>query len=92
VRSHPLTIGRTTGVAFDHREDFYTALAEACRANGIRQGYIPMFIAGFVEARLAGTCDKLDDPQAPVWSLRPVTSPAEHLRPARHQDPGQRGV
>jgi predicted DNA-binding protein with PD1-like motif len=74
VRSHPLTIGRTIGVAFDHGEDFYTALAEACRSNGIRQGYIPMFIAGFAEARLVGTCDKLDDPQAPVWSAVHLTN------------------
>lgn len=68
MRSHEMTIGRTIGVTFDHGEDFFTALAEACRTNNVRQGYIPMFIAGFAEARIVGACDKLDDPAAPVWS------------------------
>ncbi len=68
MRSRELTFGRSFGVAFDHGEDFFTALAEFCRTNGVRQGYIPMFIAGFAEAEIVGTCSKLDDPQAPVWS------------------------
>lgn len=68
MRSHELTIGRSFGVAFDHGEDFFTALAEFCRANEVRQGYIPTFIAGFAEAKIVGTCQQLDDPQAPVWS------------------------
>lgn len=54
MRSHEMTIGRTIGVTFDHGEDFFTALAEACRTNNVRQGYIPMFIAGFAEARIVG--------------------------------------
>lgn len=68
MRTHDLTIGRTFGVTFDHDEDFLAAVGEACRANGIRQGYIPMFIAGFAEARIVGTCERLDDPVAPVQS------------------------
>lgn len=68
MRSHALTIGRSFGVTFDHGEDFCTALAEFCRANQVRQGYIPTFIAGFAEAKIVGTCQQLDDPQAPVWS------------------------
>jgi len=68
MRSHALTIGRSFGVTFDHGEDFFTALAEFCRVNQVRQGYIPTFIAGFAEARIVGTCQQLDDPQAPVWS------------------------
>ncbi len=74
VRSHELSLGRTFGVAFDHGEDFFTALGEFCRANGIRQGYIPMFIAGFAEVEVVGTCSKLDDPQAPVWSSVHLTN------------------
>lgn len=27
-----------------------------------------MFLAGFSEVELVGTCEKLDDPRAPVWS------------------------
>ena len=74
VRSVPLTLGRSFGVAFDHGEDFYPALAEFCRANGVRQGYIPSFIAGFSEVDLVGTCDKLDDPATPVWSRVHLTN------------------
>ena len=39
-----------------------------CRQHGIRQGYVTMFIAGFEEAEIVGTCEKLKDPKAPVWS------------------------
>ncbi len=68
MRSHELNIGRTFAVAFDHGDDFYGALDEFCQQNGVRQGYIPTFIAGFAEVKVVGTCEKLDDPQAPVWS------------------------
>ncbi len=68
MRATQVTIGHTFGVTFDHGDDFYTALAEVCRAHQIRQGYIPMFIAGMREVDLVGTCEKLEDPDAPVWS------------------------
>ena len=68
MRSHELTLGRSFGVAFDHGEDFFDALTEFCRTNGVRQGYIPMFIGGFSEIEIVGSCAKLDNPQAPVWS------------------------
>jgi hypothetical protein len=68
VRSHQLTVGRTFGVAFDHGEDFFAALTEFCHTNQVRQGFIPGFIAGLSEVDLVGTCDRLDDPAAPVWS------------------------
>ena len=68
MRTHPVTIGRTIAVVFDHGEDFLTALAEACREHDLRQGYIPMFIAGLSTAEIVGTCQRLDDPRAPVWS------------------------
>ena len=74
VRSHELSLGRTFGVAFDHGEDFFAALSEFCRANGVRQGFIPMFIAGFAEVQVVGTCGKLDDPKAPVWSSVHLTN------------------
>jgi predicted DNA-binding protein with PD1-like motif len=74
VRSHDLTLGRTFGVVFDHGEDFFTALAEFCRTNNVRQGYIPSFIAGFSEVEIVGTCDKLDDPAAPVWTKVHLTN------------------
>lgn len=55
-------------VVFDHGDDFSTALVDACRMHGIRQGYVPMFIAGFSSVDLVGTCQRLEDPRAPVWS------------------------
>ncbi|MGH3713262.1 MAG: PPC domain-containing DNA-binding protein [Micromonosporaceae bacterium] len=78
MRSHELTIGRTFGVAFDHGEDFYTALTEFCRANDVQQGYIPTFIAGFAEAKIVGTCQELEDPKAPVWSHVYLTNVEAH--------------
>jgi hypothetical protein len=40
----------------------------------VRQAYIPSFIAGFSEVQIIGACDKLDDPQAPVWSKVHLTN------------------
>jgi predicted DNA-binding protein with PD1-like motif len=74
VRSSPVTTGRTIAVAFDHGEDFFTALADVCGEYGIRQGYIPMFIAGLSTAEIVGTCQRLDDPGAPVWSSVHLTN------------------
>jgi predicted DNA-binding protein with PD1-like motif len=68
MQSRELTIGRTLGVTFDHGEDFFGALTAFCRAHAIRQGYIPMFLAGFADAEIVGTCEKLEDPNAPVWA------------------------
>ncbi len=55
-------------VAFDHGEDFFTALGEACRSNGIRQGYLPMFIGGMRELEIVGSCARVTDPEAPLWT------------------------
>ena len=60
--------GRSFAIAFEHGEDFMSSLARFCRDNEVRQGYIPMFLAGFAEADVVGTCEKLDNPDAPVWS------------------------
>jgi predicted DNA-binding protein with PD1-like motif len=68
LRSYELTTGRTFGVTFDHGDDFFPKLADFCRQNGVRHGYIPMFIAGFAEAEIVGACEKLENPEAPVWS------------------------
>lgn len=68
MRTSELKAGRTFGVTFEHGDDFMTSLAQFCRDNGVRQGYIPMFVAGFADPDIVGTCEKLDDPQAPVWS------------------------
>src|SRR2546423_12420262 len=74
VKASELKAGRTFGVTFQDGDDFMTSLAGFCRDNEVRQGYIPMFIAGFAEADLVGTCEKLEDPQAPVWTKVHVTN------------------
>jgi predicted DNA-binding protein with PD1-like motif len=68
MRSSELTTGRTFGVVFDLGEDFFTSLADFCKLNEVRQGYIPMFLAAFAEAEIVGSCEKVADPDAPVWS------------------------
>ena len=68
MRAAELTMGRTFAVHFDHGDDFYPALAEFCAQYGVRQGFIPMFIAGMRDVQLVGTCEKLENPDAPVWS------------------------
>ena len=74
MHSHELTAGRTFGVRFDPGESFFPALAEFCDSNNVRHGYIPMFLAAFAEADIVGTCDKLDNPAAPVWSTVHLTN------------------
>jgi predicted DNA-binding protein with PD1-like motif len=74
VKASELKAGRTFGVTFQHGDDFMASLARFCRENEVRQGYIPMFIAGFAEVDIVGTCEKLEDPQAPVWTKVHVTN------------------
>jgi len=74
ARTTNLTVGRTLGVAFDHGEDFFEALDAVCRAEGIRYGYIPMFLAGLREVDLVGTCERLENPDAPVWTKVQLTN------------------
>ncbi|MFI7067061.1 PPC domain-containing DNA-binding protein [Kribbella sp. NPDC050124] len=68
MQAAEVTPGRTFAVRFDHGEDFYTSLTDFCRTHDIRQGFIPMFIAGFRDVELVGTCERLENPEAPVWS------------------------
>ncbi|KNB53508.1 PPC domain-containing DNA-binding protein [Streptomyces caatingaensis] len=74
MRAHELTIGRTFGVTFDHGKDFFEALSTFCREHGVRQGYIPSFIGAFAEAEIVGACERLENPDAPVWSKTYVTN------------------
>lgn len=89
MRSHELTIGRTFGLSFDHGEDLFAALSTFCRENGVRQGYIPFFLAGFSELRLVGTCERLDDPVAPLRSAVYLTNVEAHGGGTIGYDPGQ---
>ena len=40
----------------------FGTLTAFCTANNVCQGYISMFIAGFVTAEIVGTCEKLAAP------------------------------
>lgn len=73
MRSHELTLGRTFAVVLDHGDDFYSALTEFCDTHHIRQGYL-QFIAGFSHADIVGTCDTLDNPDAPLWTKVHLTN------------------
>ncbi|QSB17500.1 DUF296 domain-containing protein [Natronosporangium hydrolyticum] len=101
MRGHELNMGRSFGLVLEHGEDFFDSLTQFCADHNIRQGYIPMFIAGFSEAEIVGTCGKLDDPHAPVWSAVHLTGvealgggtlahdPTDHqLRPHIHVTAG----
>lgn len=68
MHAHQLNLGRSFAVVFQPDEDFYDTLTHFCQAHGVRQGYIPMFIAAFAEAEIVGTCQKPEDLNAPVWS------------------------
>jgi predicted DNA-binding protein with PD1-like motif len=68
MRSQETRVGRTVVVVFEHGDDFFTSLRQACHDNGIRSGYIPIFIAGFAAVELVGTCERVENPQAPVWT------------------------
>lgn len=74
MKASQLKTGRTFAVTFDHGDDFTSSLASFCQQNNVRQGYIPMFIAGFAETDIVGTCEKLDDPKAPVWTKVHLTN------------------
>jgi predicted DNA-binding protein with PD1-like motif len=68
MKSAELMLGRTFSVTFDHGRNFFTELKEFCAVNDVKQGYIPFFIAGMSEVELVGTCQKVEDKNAPIWS------------------------
>jgi predicted DNA-binding protein with PD1-like motif len=68
MKSAALTLGRTFSVTFDHGKDFFAELNEFCLINNVKQGYIPFFIAGLSEVELVGTCEQVEDKNAPIWS------------------------
>lgn len=103
MQSAELTIGRTFLVTFEHGKDFFTELRAFCTAHGIQQGYIPCFIAGMSEVELVGTCEKIEDKHAPIWSkvhLENVEAvgagtvafdpESEHISPHIHVSIGQK--
>jgi hypothetical protein len=90
MRSHELTVGHSFGLSFDHGEDLFAALSTFCREHGVRQGYIPFFVAGlladsapascagFSTLRVVGTCAQVTHPVAPVRSGVYLTNVEAH--------------
>jgi predicted DNA-binding protein with PD1-like motif len=52
MKSAVLTVGRISSVTFEHGNAFFSELQAFCVENGVKQGYIPFFIAGMSEAEL----------------------------------------
>lgn len=67
MRFAELTPRRTFCVALDDGEDFLPAILDFCTAQGVRSAYFPMFLGGFRSVQLVGTCDPIENPDAPVW-------------------------
>ncbi|MEU3296718.1 DUF296 domain-containing protein [Streptomyces longwoodensis] len=67
MRFAQVRTGRQFVLALDHGEDFLTGLTQFCADQDIQAGYIPTFVGGFRAARLVGSCEPLDDPEAPLW-------------------------
>jgi len=89
MRSHEMTIGRTFALSFEHGEDLFAELRGFCRANNVRQGYVPFFLAGFSALRVVGTCERLEDPVAPVRSAVYLTNVEAHGGGTIAYDPDQ---
>jgi len=56
MKSTELKVGRKFIITFDHGCNFYEELEEFCKQNSVKQGFIPMFLAGFSEVDIIGTC------------------------------------
>jgi predicted DNA-binding protein with PD1-like motif len=64
--SSELTIGRRFAVVLQPGDDVLPSIVEACRENGIEQGYIPVFLGAFRSVRLIGTSAPIEDDDAPL--------------------------
>lgn len=64
--SSEFKIGRTFGIRFEHGKDFMTELEEFCSVNNVKQGYVPFFSGDFSKITIVGTCNKTENPEAPM--------------------------
>jgi predicted DNA-binding protein with PD1-like motif len=72
--STELVGGRRFAVVLQPGDDILGALAEACAAHGIQQGYLPVFLGAFTEVSLIGTCQPIEDEDAPLKDSVRVTN------------------
>lgn len=61
VRAAEFKTGRTFCVAFEDGDEFFSSLSQFCKENGVKQGYVPVFLGAFRNAKVVGTCRKYDE-------------------------------
>jgi predicted DNA-binding protein with PD1-like motif len=64
--STELVGGRRIAVVLQPGDDIFGALGDACKAHGIEQGYLPVFLGAFTEVSLIGTCEPIEDEDLPL--------------------------
>lgn len=73
MKSRQIRTGRRFCITFDHGREFISELEAFCRSNQVRQGYLPIFIAGFKDVELVEKNDNLGSADGPVWSTIRLT-------------------
>ncbi|WP_454049279.1 PPC domain-containing DNA-binding protein [Cellulomonas sp. Marseille-Q8402] len=66
MQTSEITTGRRVAVVLEPGDDVLTSLAEACRAHGIRQGFVPVFSGAFRTARFIAADVPVDDQEPPL--------------------------
>jgi len=73
VRSTEVTTGRRVAVVLEPGDEVLTSLTAACRAHGIRQGFVPVFSGAFRTARFIAADVPVDDQEPPLPQQVTVT-------------------
>lgn len=66
MQSAELVSGRRIGVVLHSGDDVIGSIVEACVANGIRQGYIPVFRGAFRSVRLVASRLPIANQEVPI--------------------------
>jgi predicted DNA-binding protein with PD1-like motif len=66
VRTSEVTVGRRVAVVLEPGDDVLGCLAEACRAHGIRQGFVPVFSGAFRSVRFIAADTPVRDQEPPL--------------------------
>ncbi len=61
-----LELGRAVLVVVEPGEELTAQVLRACRAHGIRQGYLPVFLGAFTTMTLIGSCGPTPDHHLPM--------------------------
>ncbi len=66
MQSTEVTIGRRVAIVLEPGDDVLGSLAQACRAHGIRQGFVPVFSGAFRTVRLIAADVPVADQEPPL--------------------------